>query len=285
MPAVSAPRLRFLQFAAPNEAFHLARSAKLPKNPLQLHRHDFAEICWVESGQGFHHLNGQTLPLCPRDIVFILPDDCHGLSAGPRTPMTIVNLAFPAGLVDDLREVYFRSELRWFWGDRRCGGCERLSADQYARVSRAADLLAFSSRERFPRDWFLFLLFNELGGRAQQSEGLPANMPEWLRNACQAINRPEHFREGVSEFYRLAGKSAEHAARTMKRVTGYTPTEYINRARLEYSALQLRMGQAPVTQIAYDSGFGNLSHFFHLFRGRFGSSPSTYRKRRRQDIV
>jgi AraC-like DNA-binding protein len=71
----------------------------------------------------------------------------------------------------------------------------------------------------------------------------------------------------------------------MKALTGLTPTDYLNQARLDYAALQLRMGQAPVTQVAYESGFGNLSHFFHLFRHRFEASPSAYRRRRRQDIV
>lgn len=285
MVPIAAPCFLFRQFAAANEAYHLARSVKVRKSPLQLHRHDFAEVCWVESGEGSHYLNGDCMPLCARDIFFILPNDCHGLSAKANNAMTIVNLAFPAAHVDDLRERYFSGEKRWFWGDRRSAGCERLSPGQIARVSRAADLLAFSTREQFPRDLFLLVLFHELGARAQQSEALPVVMPDWLRHTCQAMNRPEHFRLGISEFHRLAGKSPEHVARTMKILTGFTPTDYMNRVRLSHAALQLRMGQSPVTQIAYDSGFENLSHFFHLFRRRFNASPSAYRLRRRQDIV
>jgi len=283
MQQADAPRLLFRYFAAANEAFHLARTVKSANSPLQLHWHDFAEICWVESGDGLHHLNGSVFPLRSRDIFFILPGDRHGLSAQARTTMTIVNLAFPSALVGELRERYFLGERRWFWGGREKADCERLSPDQIARVSRAADLLALAVREKFPRDWFLLMLFHELG--AQQSEALPVNMPDWLQHACQAISRPEHFREGISEFHKLAGKSPEHVARTMRTLTGITPTDYLNRARLDYAALQLRMGQAPVTQVAYESGFGNLSHFFHLFRHRFEASPSEYRRRRRQDIV
>src|SRR5665213_3392073 len=283
MSVPTAPRFLFRHFAAASEAFHLARTVKLPGSPPQLHWHDFAEICWVESGEGVHHLNGELLPLRSRDIFFILPGDCHGLVAQARKSMTIVNLAFPTALVGELRERYFLQERRWFWGKREKAGCERLSPDQIARVGRAADLLAFSVREKFPRDWFLLMLFHELG--AQQSETLPVNMPDWLQHACQAIGRPEHFREGVSEFHRLAGKSPEHLARTMKALTGFTPTDFINRARLNYAALQLRMGRASVTQVAYESGFENLSHFFHLFRRRFDTSPSRYRRQRRHDIV
>jgi AraC family cel operon transcriptional repressor len=281
MPAI--PRYLWRQFAAPNEAFHLARSTKAHNRPLQEHRHDFAEICWVESGEGSHLLNGVSLSLRPGDIFFILPDDCHGLTVPANRSMAIVNLAFPPFVADELRSRYFFREERWFWGGRSVAGCERLGLEQLARITRAADILALASRERFPLDWFLLTLFHEFG--AHQAEALPASIPEWLRDACQKIRQPEHFRQGMEAFYRLAGKSPEHVARTMRALTGLTPTDYVNRARLDHAALQLRMGQAPVTQIAYDSGFENLSHFFHLFRRRFGISPAAYRLRRRQDIV
>jgi AraC family cel operon transcriptional repressor len=283
MPTIQPPRYLWRQFAAPNEAFHLARSVKTHGRPLQRHRHDFAEICWVEAGEGLHSLNGGSVPLRAGDIFFILPDDCHGMSIPLNKTMAVVNLAFLPSVVEDLRARYCAGERRWFWGNHASAGCERLAPDQIARIGRAADLLALAARERFPLDWFLLMLFHELG--AEQAEALPANLPEWLRDACQAIRRPEHFREGLPRFFRLAGKSPEHAARTMRGLTGLTPTDYVNRARLDHAALQLRMGQAPVTQIAYDSGFENLSHFFHLFRRRFGISPAGYRRRARPDII
>jgi AraC family cel operon transcriptional repressor len=282
-PMSEPPRFLWRQFAAPNEAFHLARSLKTHPRPTPKHRHDFAEICWVESGEGSHSLNDALHPLREGDIFFILPDDCHALSTPANRAMAIVNLAFPTAIVEELLARYFPREQRWFWGSRGVAGSERLGPEQIARIGRAADMLALAARERFSLDWFLLTLFQELGAR--EAEALPASIPDWLRDACQKIRRPEHFREGMGAFFKLAGKSPEHVARTMRSLTGLTPTDYVNRARLDHAALQLRMGQAPVTQIAYDSGFENLSHFFHLFRRRFGISPAAYRLRRRQDII
>jgi AraC family cel operon transcriptional repressor len=282
-PMAIAPRYLWRDFAAPHEVFHLARSLKTHSHPLHEHRHDFAEICWVEAGEGHHHLNGSSHALRAGDVFFILPDDAHGLTTGANRTMAIVNLAFLPSQVDELRTRYFSKEERWFWGHRPAAGCERFAPEQIARMGRAADRLALSSREKFPLDWFLLTLFQELGAR--EAAALPTELPDWLRDACQRIRRPEHFREGVASFYKLAGKSPEHVARRMRALTGLTPTEYVNRARLDHAALQLRTGQVPVTQVAYDSGFENLSHFFHLFRRRFRTSPSAYRQRRRQDII
>jgi AraC family cel operon transcriptional repressor len=279
----SVPRYLWRQFAAPNEAFHLARSHKTHSRPVQEHCHDFAEICWVESGEGSHLLNGDRYPLRAGDIFFILPDDCHSLGVEASQTMGIVNLAFPPTVVDEMRYRYFVHEERWFWGSRSRAGSERLSPEQVARTGQAVDILALANRERFPLDWFLLTLFHELGAR--HAEALPSTIPEWLRDACQKIRQPEHFRDGMPAFFRLAGKSPEHVARTMRAHTGMTPTDFLNRARLDHAALQLRTGQSPVTQVAYDSGFENLSHFFHLFRRRFGMSPGVYRQRRRQDIA
>jgi AraC-like DNA-binding protein len=60
---------------------------------------------------------------------------------------------------------------------------------------------------------------------------------------------------------------------------GTTPSAYIQSRRLDHAALQLAQARrdAPVTQIAFDSGFNDLSTFSRLFRRKFGVTPRDYR--------
>jgi AraC-like DNA-binding protein len=51
------------------------------------------------------------------------------------------------------------------------------------------------------------------------------------------------------------------------------PTELVNTARMNYSARQLAQTAQPIVDIALDCGLNNLSHFYALFRQRFGESP------------
>jgi len=76
--------------------------------------------------------------------------------------------------------------------------------------------------------------------------------------------------------------SARYVQMTFARM-GTSPSAYVRSRRLEHAARLLsdpRHG-GPVTGIALDSGFGDLSTFCRLFRNRYGVSPTAYRAGRR----
>jgi len=81
----------------------------------------------------------------------------------------------------------------------------------------------------------------------------------------------------LAELARVAGLSRYHFLRTFKRVTGVTPHQWLLRARLADAANRLATSHEPVTGIALDAGFEDLSHFIHSFRAEFGVSPRHYR--------
>jgi AraC family transcriptional activator of tynA and feaB len=60
---------------------------------------------------------------------------------------------------------------------------------------------------------------------------------------------------------------------------GTTPSAYIQSRRLDHAACELAQTRrnAPVTVIAFDSGFNDLSTFCRLFRRKFGVAPREYR--------
>lgn len=76
-----------------------------------------------------------------------------------------------------------------------------------------------------------------------------------------------------------AGMSRYHFLRVFRAVMGVTPHQYILTARLRRAAEALAATDAPVTQIAYASGFGDLSTFNGRFRAAFGTTPSGWRAR------
>lgn len=78
---------------------------------------------------------------------------------------------------------------------------------------------------------------------------------------------------------REAGLSPFHFLRTFQRVTGVTPHQYLCRTRLRRAATRLVENGAPVIDVAFDSGFGDVSNFNHAFRRELGMSPRQYRRR------
>ena len=80
-----------------------------------------------------------------------------------------------------------------------------------------------------------------------------------------------------------AGLSPYHFLRVFGAVVGATPHQYLVRARLRHAARALAEDAAPVTDIAFDCGFGDLSNFVRSFRRAVGVSPRAYRRAARGD--
>jgi AraC family transcriptional regulator len=83
----------------------------------------------------------------------------------------------------------------------------------------------------------------------------------------------------LADLASAAGLSRYHFLRTFRRVTGMTPHQWVVRARLRDAAARLVTTRVPVTGIALDAGFDDLSNFIRSFRAEFGTSPRRYRAR------
>jgi AraC family transcriptional regulator len=81
---------------------------------------------------------------------------------------------------------------------------------------------------------------------------------------------------------RDAELSPFHFLRTFERVTGTTPHQYMLRARLRKAAIRLACEDMKIVDLAFETGFGDVSNFNRAFRAEFGVSPTAYRQRRRR---
>jgi AraC-like DNA-binding protein len=73
--------------------------------------------------------------------------------------------------------------------------------------------------------------------------------------------------------------SSFHFLRVFRAVTGQTPRQLVIATRLRAAATALRGTIAPVTELALEAGFGDLSHFHASFARAFGVTPRAYRVR------
>ncbi|OUL99961.1 transcriptional regulator [Variovorax sp. JS1663] len=80
-----------------------------------------------------------------------------------------------------------------------------------------------------------------------------------------------------------AGLSAFHFLRLFARVVGVTPHQYLVRTRLRHAARLLAAGEQPVTEVALDAGFADLSNFVRSFHRAAGVSPRRFRQAARGD--
>lgn len=75
----------------------------------------------------------------------------------------------------------------------------------------------------------------------------------------------------------VAVMSKYHFLRTFRRIVGTTPYQFLLGMRMRRVAVRLATSLEPISAVAYDAGFGDLSTFNLRFREVFGMSPTAYR--------
>lgn len=90
----------------------------------------------------------------------------------------------------------------------------------------------------------------------------------------------EHFTEKITldEIAKHLHLSTNECCRFFKKNMSCTLFEYITEYRLSKSMELLEHTDLPVSQIAYESGFGSSSYFIEKFRKNVGMTPAAFRK-------
>jgi len=116
------------------------------------------------------------------------------------------------------------------------------------------------------------------GGRTRSAGEPPAR--DRRRAVRAALWLDEHAAEAVAlaDVAAEVGLSAFHFLRLFSRVLGLTPHQYLVRARLRRAASLLADESRPITEIALEVGFLDLSNFIRTFHRAAGLSPRGFRQ-------
>ena len=90
----------------------------------------------------------------------------------------------------------------------------------------------------------------------------------------------EHGLEDLSldQLANVAYQSPFHFDRVFQAQTGMPPMQHVKQFRLIQAAIQLRLTQRKIIEIAQDAGYARPESFSRAFRSFFGVSPSRFRK-------
>jgi transcriptional regulator GlxA family with amidase domain len=81
---------------------------------------------------------------------------------------------------------------------------------------------------------------------------------------------------GVEELGKEVGLSRTHLYRKIKQLNGSTAIEFVRNMRLQRAAQLFEQNKLYVAEVAYLSGFKELSYFRKIFRDFYGMSPKEY---------
>ena len=100
-----------------------------------------------------------------------------------------------------------------------------------------------------------------------------------ITRALRRVEAQAHEHLTLADLARDAAMAPYHFLRVFRQVVGLTPHQFVLRTRLHRAAVRLRRSAEPISAIAFDAGFNDLSTFNRRFRHLMGASPSAYRAR------
>ncbi len=88
-----------------------------------------------------------------------------------------------------------------------------------------------------------------------------------------------NFKEDISleEIANMVSMTVPSFCRYFKKITNKTFTQFVNEYRLVHASKLLAEQPMSITQVCYESGFNNFSHFNKSFKAFTGQNPSEYR--------
>jgi len=199
------------------------------------------------------------------------------MQAAHGNPARILNVAFRRETAEHLGTRY-ATDLggRFFWSSRDLPVSLRLAGPQMERAVNAMLPLQTAHISLARLEHFLLSMMTHVLDASQTAQD---TAPVWLLRAAQAVREPRVFRRGAEGLIEAAGRSQAHVCRAARRYLGLSPTQYVNRIRIQHAAMLLGDTQRQVAAIAEDCGFENLSYFHRLFREQYGTTPRGYRQR------
>jgi len=142
----------------------------------------------------------------------------------------------------------------------------------------------FSGLEK-PSEPLLRLKLKELIVSILTSDANPELMAYFrMMGDCDAPSVSEimesnfRFNLSLEEYARLCHRSLSSFKRDFQTSFQESPGKWLLRKRLDHSAALLRSSRMNVTEIAFESGFEDVSHFSRVFKERFHASPMVFRQ-------
>lgn len=104
--------------------------------------------------------------------------------------------------------------------------------------------------------------------------GLPAFKIHQVLNTMQGRLDQEL---DLGRLARAVQLSDAHFSRSFKKSTGFSPSRYLTKLRMERARRLLRETDMPILEVALEVGYASPSHFAQVFRKEIGVLPSDYR--------
>ena len=245
----------------------------------QCHTHEYYEFFFITNGEITHCVNHSEQFLNLGTLVFVRPEDVHFYKSEKQC--SVINIAFnhrhSNAVFSYLEDIFNVSSLL----DAKLPPIVHLLPTEMHYLNekiKKINIVSFNDtvKQKFKIRQLLVdilsLFFKE------QNNEFYEQIPFWLMNSYEQIQRPENFVKGIDRMVELSGKSPEHLSRSLKKYYNTSPSQLITDLKLNYALNLLMNTNMKIIDICFESGFVNLSTFYDSFKKQYATTPREFRK-------
>ena len=255
------------------------------------HFHPEIELVFIENGSGKRHIGNHISQYSNGDLIMVGPNLPHfGFTDRFSGTKKEIIVQFREDFLGD--QIFHKIEMspigRLF--DKSRSGLSFYGNTRSEVGQRLESLFYMNNFEKLTELIKIFYLLSQ----SREVEMLNAAGVVLETTAQRVTQLDEVFSHVRKEFHNeirletvasLINLTVPSFCRFFKKNTGKTFVEFVNDFRITHACKLLAETNSPITDICFESGFNNFSHFNSCFRNSTGMSPTAYRKHLRLTVV
>jgi len=261
----------------------IQKTKKRKRSEAFWHFHPELELVYVNKGKGRRHIGNHLSYFNNSQLILIGSNLPHNgftdrLTSKGKETMIQFHPEFLGDLFNKLPEmknilqlierakkgILFRPEIKRIVGPK----IEKLP--KYEGIKRVTKLLEILEQLALSTD---YVLLNENG---YMFETQPQDSSK-IDKIFKYVNKNYQEHITLDEIAAHVNLTVPAFCRYFKKVTGKTFTQFVNECRVFYATKLLTESQSSITDICFECGFNNFSHFNKVFNEVIGKSASKYR--------
>lgn len=257
-----------------------------PEFTMEWRTHGFLKIVYVLHGNGVFHFEKQTQAFSAGDVVIVPPETANRIEDDPVSASSLYVCCMATSLLAFDSSIIDRFKIQCVRGDghfaNRVASLMRRMVHMQERGSQVGDG-QFRSIAMVTEAMNLAQLVLQLNSRKRSSvvdSDASRHRDEIARYAAALEN--DFFEATTID---AAAASVGMPRRTFTKLftehTGETWLQCVRRLAITHATVRLRETDTPITSIAFECGFNDLSTFYRQFKSQIGMSPANYRAENR----
>ena len=252
-----------------------------PEFTMEWRTHPFVKLVYVLSGQGTFHLGRKSEPFATGDVIVVAPGTRNRIEDDPSSASSLYVCCIAASLLQFDSEAVAWLATRVLRGD---GHFANRVASLLRRMVHAQEVQTPSRSVALVAD--AMKLIHAVCQRTEKLRRSEKDSPDERAIVQRYIETlPSQFfdESTIDAAASQLGIRRRTFTKLFTELTGETWLNHIRRLAIEHAQRRLRQTDLPITSVAFECGFNDLSTFYRQFKHHCGTSPGKYRKRVHSD--